>query len=443
MAAVGGQGYLYFVPMMPISPRRKPLQVLLATLGSAGDVHPIIALGLALRARTHRVTILTNPLFQPLIAQQGLGFPPVGTSEDAYAAMADPDLWHRRKGFEVVARRVIVPAIEEIYRLIETHADANTVVAASSISLGARVAQDKLGVSTATVHLQPSIIRSLVDQGMAGDFRISASQPMWFKQAFFRLVDWSVIDRELKRPLNEFRAKLGLPPVRRVFRRWVHSPQCVIGFFPERFATPQSDWPPHTHLVGFPLWDAADGAAHLPAAAEEFFNAGEVPVIFTPGSAGSAMHRYFRESVEAARTLGIRAMLVTNFLEQLPRQLPLGVNAFSYLPFSRVLPRAALLVYHGGIGTLAQAIKAGIPHLVVPSGHDQFDNAWRIERLGLGRSIPQTRYRAGRVVEAIRAMLADGALKLRLREYAARIDSPTSLTLACELIEGLAPSASR
>ena len=424
--------------MMPtFSARQGPLHVLLPTLGSAGDVHPVIALGLALKARMHRATILTNPMFQPLIEKHGLEFLPVGTIADADAAISDPDLWHPRKGFEVVARRVMVPAIAEIYRLIEAHADADTVVAASSISLGARVAQDRLGVPTATVHLQPSIIRSLVDQGKMGEFRISASQPMWFKRAFFRLVDWAMIDRELKRPLNQFRATLGLAPVNRVFRRWVHSPQCVIGFFPEWFAARQMDWPPHTHLVGFPLWDGAGGDARVSPEADAFLNAGDPPVIFTPGSAASSMRRYFLESVAAVRMLGVRAMLVTNFQEQLPRELPLGVNAFGYLPFSELLPRAALLVYHGGIGTLAQTLKAGIPHLVVPNGHDQFDNGWRIEQLGLGRSIPQTRYRAGRAAEAIRAILGDTALKQRCREYAARVHSPTALRLACELIEGL------
>jgi rhamnosyltransferase subunit B len=425
--------------MMPPSPARlRPLHVLLPTLGSAGDVHPVIALALALRARGHRTTIITNPLFQPLIEQQGLQFLPVGSVEDVYAAIADPHLWHRRRGFDVVARRVMVPAIATIYRLIEAHADADTVVAASGISLGARIAQDRLGIPTATVHLQPSVIRSLVDSGMVGTFRISPSQPMWFKRSFFRLVDWAVVDRELKRPLNEFRATLGLPPVDRVLRRWLHSPQCVIGFFPDWFAPPQSDWPPQTHLVGFPLWDGAEGDARVPPEAEEFFNAGEPPVIFTPGSAGSTMQRFFLESVATARKLGVRAMLVTNFPEQLPRTLPPGISAFGYLPFSKVLPRAALLVYHGGIGTLAQGIKAGVPHLVVPNGHDQFDNGWRIERLGLGRSIPQTRYRSRRVVESMRALLADRALRQRCREYAMRMDSPTAMTLACELIEDLA-----
>lgn len=430
----------------------KPLHVLLPTLGSAGDVHPFIALGLALRARGHRATILTNPFFQPVIERLGLHFLPVGTLADVDAAIADPNLWHPRKGFEVVAQRVMVPAIEEIYRLIETHADTDTVVAASGISLGARIAQDKLKIPTATVHLQPAIVRSLVDQGMVGNMRISASQPMWFKQAFFRLVDWAAIDRNLKRPLNDFRATLGLPPVDRVLHKWVHSPQCVICFFPEWFAARQPDWPPRAHLVGFPLWDGGGGAPgdtgvlgdtgssamSVPAEAEEFLNAGEPPVVFTPGSAAATMQRFFAESVETALSLDVRAMLITNFQEQLPRDLPSNVKAFGYVPFSEVLPRAALLVYHGGIGTLAQTIRAGIPHLVVPSGHDQFDNAWRIEQLGLGLSVPQARYRSGRAAKAIRSILADPRMIGQSRQYAAKTDSAAAVTRACELVEGLA-----
>jgi rhamnosyltransferase subunit B len=419
------------------------LHVLLPTLGSAGDVHPFIALGLALRARGHRATILTNPYFQPAIEMNGLEFLPVGATEDVGAVISDPDLWHTRKGFEVVARRVIVPTIAEIYRLIEAHAGADTVVAASSISLGARIAQDKLGIPTASVHLQPIVIRSLVDQGMFGNVRISSSQPMWFKRAFFRLVDWSAIDRILKRPLNDFRASLALPPVTRVLHRWIHSPECVIAFFPDWFASRQRDWPAHTHLVGFPLWDAGARPAALPPEAEAFLADGPPPLIFTPGTAASTMQRFFLESLDAARRLDARAMLVTNFPEQLPRDLPRGVRAFGYLPFSQVLPRGALVVYHGGIGTLAQTIKAAIPHLVVPNAHDQFDNAWRIEQLGLGRSIPATRYRGAGAAGAIRAVLNDRSMKQRCLERAAQIDSAAALTHACELIEGLAPRASR
>jgi rhamnosyltransferase subunit B len=414
------------------------LKILLPTLGSAGDVHPVIALGLALQARGHRATILTSPYFQDRIEKLNLGFLPVGTVRQFREAIADPGLWHPRKGFEVVARRSILPAIEPIFRLIEKHADANTVVAASGLSLGARLAQEKLGVPTATVHLQPIIIRSLVDQGMIGNIHISASQPLWLKRLFFLFGDWALVDRILKRPLNNIRTMLGLPPVGRVMHRWIHSPQLVIGFFPGWFAAPQPDWPPNTNLVGFPLWDGGGGNAPVPPEAEAFLNAGEPPVVFTPGSAAATMHRYFKESVEAARRLGVRAMLVTNHPEQLPRELPPGVQAFGYLPFSEILPRAAMLVYHGGIGTLAQTIKAGIPHLVVPNAHDQFDNGWRIEQLGFGRKIPQTRFRAPRVVEAIREILANGAMKQRCREFSTRVDSTATLARACVLLESLA-----
>jgi UDP:flavonoid glycosyltransferase YjiC (YdhE family) len=411
------------------------LNVLLPTVGSAGDVHPMIALGLALQARGHRATILTNAYFEELIQKCGLGFIGVGTVEQARTTIADPNLWHPIKGFEVVARRAILPAMRSVFPLIEKHATANTVIAASGISFGARIAQEKLNLPMASVHLQPSIIRSYVDCGMAGQMRISSQQPMWFKRAFFRIADWLLVDRILKRPVNEFRQTLGLKPTDRVLDRWIHSPQLVIGFFPEWFAPPQPDWPPQTHLVGFPLWDRGD--MPVQAEAEEFIAEGDPPLVITPGSAGATMQRYFQESVEAARLLGTRAILVTDFPEQLPADLPPMVKTFRYLPFSKILPRASLLVYHGGIGTLAQVIKAGIPHLVVPNGHDQFDNGWRIEDLRLGRAISQTRYRARRVAEVIRDLLADGSLKDRCREYAHRVNSAAALTRACELIEGL------
>jgi UDP:flavonoid glycosyltransferase YjiC (YdhE family) len=414
------------------------LHVLLPTMGSAGDVHPFIALAAALKARGHRATILTNPLFQGTIEAQGIGFIPVGSIAAAHAAIANPELWHLRKGFSVIAP-VIVPAIAEVYRLIERHADSSTVVAFSSLAFGARVAQEKLGVPSASVHLQPSVIRTYADQGMMGNLRLSATRPKWFKQGLFGLVDALILDRKLKQPLNELRRTLGLSPVKRVMHRWLHSPELTIAFFPPWFAAPQPDWPANTHTVGFPLWDAADAAPS--AAVEEFLAAGEPPVVFTPGSAGSTMQGFFAESVAAAGRLGLRAMLVTNYPDQVPKTLPSNVKVFGYLPFSQVLPRAALLVYHGGVGTLAQGIKAGIPHLVVPHGFDQFDSGWRIEQLGLGRCIPQRRYRVRRVVAALQSLLGDEASSARRKELASRIDSEDAVARACALIEGLKPAA--
>jgi rhamnosyltransferase subunit B len=414
----------------------KALHVLLPTLGSAGDVHPVIAIALAMQARGHRATILTNPYFQEQIQGLGIGFLPVGTKDMAEQLLNNPDLWHPRRGFHVIAEKVMLPSIQPIYNAIAQNAKPGAIVAASGISFGARIAHDKLGVPLATVHLQPSLMRSEFDSGMFGNVRISASQPRWFKKAIFGFVDWIAVDRKLRVPINQFRAGLGLSPIDHVLRDWLHSPQLVIGLFPEWFAPRQPDWPRNLHCVGFVLWDAACHA-EVPPEAEEFLTAGDPPVIFTPGSAAATLHRFFDESVKAVKNLGIRAMMVTNFPEQLPRELPSKVKQFGYLPFSEVLPRAAMLVYHGGIGTMAQTIKAGVPHLVVPNGHDQFDNGFRIEKLKLGRSIPATKYNASKVEQSIRTLLSDSTLKGHSADYATRIDSQASLTRVCELLEQL------
>jgi UDP:flavonoid glycosyltransferase YjiC (YdhE family) len=410
------------------------VNVLLPTLGSSGDVNPFVALGVALQSRGHRATVITNPIFQAQIESQGLRFLGVGTATEAHGVIANPDLWHPRKGFGIIAR-VLIPAVDQVFRLIERYADQQTVVAFSTLSLGARIAQEKLNIPSASVHLQPSVIRTLGEQGMFGNVRLSAAQPLWLKRAIFRLADLLILDRNLKRPLNEIRSKLGLAPVDRIMDRWLHSPQLVIGFFPSWFAMPQPDWPDNMHLVGFPLWDA-DADARLEEAME-FLEAGAPPVVFTPGSAGSTMHGFFAESVAAARRAGVRAMLITNFPQQLPANLPPGIGAFGYLPFSQVLPRAALLVYHGGVGTLAQGVKAAVPHLVVPHAYDQFDSGFRIRRLGLGDSVAIGAYRAGRVARSIRALTADAAAARRCREFAPRVDGPAAVGRAVDLLEQL------
>jgi UDP:flavonoid glycosyltransferase YjiC (YdhE family) len=410
------------------------MNVLLPTLGSSGDVNPFVALGVALQARGHRATVLTNPIFQAQIESQGLKFLAVGTAIEARSVIANPDLWHLRKGFGIIAQ-VLIPAVDQVFRSIERVADNQTVVAFSTLSLGARIAQEKLKIPSASVHLQPSVMRTLGDQGMFGNVRLAASQPKWLKRVMFGLADALFLDPHLKRPLNELRASLGLKPIDRIMHRWLHSPQLVIGFFPPWFAPPQPDWPDNLHLVGFPLWDA-DPTARLDEALE-FLDAGTAPLIFTPGSAGSTMHTFFRESVKAAQLAGMRAMLVTNHAEQTPANLPSGIKTFGYLPFSKLLPRSALLVYHGGIGSLAQCIHARLPHLVVPHAYDQFDNAWRLSQLGLGLSIPIGSYRARRAASAILTLTGDAAATQLRRDYAQRMDSTAAIERAADLLEQL------
>ena len=412
------------------------MHVLLPTIGSAGDVHPMIALGIALSRRGHRATVITNEVFADTVRSAGLEFIALGTAAEAQEAVADPRLWHPVKGFQCIAERVLMPALPRLYDIIAGHGGSNVVVAASGTCLGARVAQEKLGVRLATIHLQPAMIRSLVDSGRQGRMPMGPRVPHLVKKSLFWLIDTFFLDRYLLPELNGFRARLGLRPVDKVFATYLHSPQLVIGLFPEWFAPPQPDWPLHTHLTGFVLHDGG-GEGEAIATADRFLDAGPPPVVFTPGSAAAGQERFFRESVEACRIAGLRGMLVTNFPGQLPAELPPSVRGFSYLPFSRILPRCAALVCFGGVGTLAQGIKAGIPQLVVPNAHDQPDNALRIERLGLGRGLYPERYKAATVARMLNGIVGSSQVHQRCRQYAKEIDTETTLRQTSELIEQL------
>ena len=426
---------------MLLNDRQRPrtngrLRVLLPTIGSAGDVHPVLEIGRALQQRGHEATLVTNQSFEQQVRDAGLDFIAMGTVEEAEATIADDRLWHHIRGFECVVERAVLPNIARLYQIIREQWKPGAVVAASGFCFGAQIAQEKLRVPLATIHLQPAMLRSLVDAGMQGRIPMGPRVPRLVKQPLFWLLDKAAVDRLLAPTLNSIRAGLGLPPVSRILKGYVHSPQLVLGLFPEWFASPQPDWPRNTHLTGFVLHDGGDQQG-VSAEVKEFLADGPPPLVFTPGSAASTLQAFFRTSVEVCKLTGHRAMLVTNFPKQLPENLPPGVRAFRYLPFSKILPHCSALVYPGGIGTMAQAIKAGIPHLVVPHAHDQPDNALRIRRLGLGFSIYPERYEPRRAARLVKELLASSEIRHRCALYGERIDSHAALQRACTLIEGL------
>ena len=97
--------------------------------------------------------------------------------------------------------------------------------------------------------------------------------------------------------------------VRSVGAKGRHSPQRVLGLFPDWYAPPQPDWPTQVRLTGFPLYDDRRDQ-ELPKAAEDFLAGGDAPVVFTPGSAMRHGREFFAESAAACRLLGRRGLFV-------------------------------------------------------------------------------------------------------------------------------------
>jgi rhamnosyltransferase subunit B len=408
--------------------------ILIATIGSHGDVHPIMALGLGLQQRGHCVTLIASTYFETLVRDAGLDFIGLGRPEDYAQTVENPDLWHPTKAFEVVVNYGIRPSIRPVYDIIARQDRDNTIVVASSLVFGARIAHEKLGVPLVTHHLQSSLIRSVYDPAVNGNIVLPGWWPHWLIRAYYRFLDIAFMDRLLAPETNRVRAEVGLLPIKSLFGDWMHSPQKVLCLFPDWFAPPQPDWPANSEMVGFIRYDGAETST-IPPELEAFLQAGEPPIVFTPGTAMQHGRSFFIASVQAAQTMGKRALLLSRHRDHIPADLPDTIGYFEYAPFSQVLPRAAALVYHGGIGTLAQAMAAGIPHLVMPLSHDQPDNARLVERLGVGTKLLPKEYKTAAVVQKLNHLLTSTTVQANCQEFAHRIDFDQSLARACEVIE--------
>jgi rhamnosyltransferase subunit B len=412
------------------------MHVILVPFGSAGDVYPFIGIGSELKRRGHVVSMITAGYFEDLAVQAGLEFAPFISRSEYLEMIGNPDLWHPQRSVPLLATRCVIPAIPVIYRLIEErYRPPNTVVVAGSLALGARLAQEKLGVPLTTIHLQPVVFRSRFDPPIHPGLGWIRRIPSFLRPAVFRLMD-HMIDGIYAEPLNGFRAQLGLAPVKRVMDRWWHSPDAVLALFPEWYASPQPDWPAIRAMTGFPLFDAA-GLEDAPADLDSYLRTGEPPIVFTSGSAMATGQEFFRASADACQLLGRRGILVTKFADQLPTSLPELVRHIPYAPFSTLLPRAAAFVHHGGIGTSAQALKAGVPQLVSPCSYDQLDNAARLNRLGVSITIPRSQYTAERVAAALRQLISDEKVRSSAANRSAAFGCANGLSTIADALEAV------
>lgn len=409
--------------------------MVLVTLGTAGDVHPFAATGQALRARGHRVTLIANGHFAPLAARLGLEFVAVGTAEDYERVKHEPDLWHPRKGLGVVWR-ALEPAVDFVWDWIEQHAHSDMVLVASTLALGARVAHDRLGLPLATIHLAPSTLMSTRAPSRYHPIGLPRWLPPGAVSVLWSLLEHTQFDPLLAPSVNRLRQRLGLPPVRHVLRHYLHSPQCVLLYYPDWFRPDPGDLPPNSRYIGFPRFDE-QGLHTIAPTLLDFLQDGPPPLLFTPGSANEQAARFFDHAAAACRALNRRALFVTTM--DLPAaSLPAGVHCARYVPFSDVLPHTEAIVHHGGIGTCAQGLAAGVRHMVVPWAFDQFDNAERLQTLGVGDWLAPGRSRR-HFINCLEGVLESPDTGRAARHWQQRLDSPdVVLTRACEAIENLA-----
>lgn len=410
------------------------MRYLLTPVGSSGDVNPFIGLGRRLRARGHEVVVLTAEPFGDAVRRAGLAFDSTWPAEAYHATTGDPDLWHPTRGLPVILRAA-VGGMRDAYDVIARHyVPERTVVVGSALSLATRMFEESRGVPGATLHLQPAILRSRHRGPTIGPGLTLDAAPAWVRRLFWWGADRFIVDPVIEAPLNAWRAELGLGPVTHPFAEWIHSPRCTVGLFPAWFADPQPDWPSQLTLTGFVRYDDPD--LGLSDGLERFLDAGEPPLVATAGTANRQAAAFFAAALEAARTLGRRVVLATQYPEQLPSRLPETTFVTAYAPFSLLLPRAAALIHHGGIGTTAQALAAGIPQLAVPISFDQPDNATRMARLGVGRWLRSGRATGRRMAGALAPLLRDAGVTAACIHWRRAIAENDAAERTCDVLEG-------
>jgi UDP:flavonoid glycosyltransferase YjiC (YdhE family) len=235
------------------------------------------------------------------------------------------------------------------------------------------------------------------------------------------------------------RAEVGLPLTSDTpLFEGQYSPSLVLAMFSKLLADRQPDWPRQAVITGFPFYDR-DGEAGMPTDLVHFLNAGPPPLVFTLGSSAVVdAGPFYEHSVTAAKRLGRRAvLLVGKNSRNRPASLPDGVVAFAYAPYSDLFPRAAAIVHQGGIGTTAQAMRSGRPMLVMPYAHDQPDNAERVARLGIARTIARHRYTPARAAAELRHLLDNPAYSQRESEVGRLIRQEDGVRAACDALERL------
>lgn len=359
-------------------------KIVISAVGSGGDVFPFIEIADALQERGFDVCVFGPARYEFRALERKVKYRPIG-SDDVFAEIFDgDDIWTSNKG-AAAAWRYYTSAMQTGFELIANQfSPKSTLLISSTFSLSSRLLQEVRGFKNINVHLSPSVIFSYKQPPVWPEKSIPPGWPTFLKSSIAWAAEKFGLDPVIAPMVNSVRATHGLKPVHRVFSQWIHSPDGAIYAFPRWFAEPAQDWPVNGVFSDFPISNYANRS--LSESVDEFLGdeKGQEVVLVTPGTAVKGENAWVHRVVEGALDCGFKVLYVsTGKGLSAPRKRVLHVP---FVPFEQALRRVTGVVHHGGIGTIAEALRSGVPQVIVPTAHDQFDNASRVQHLGLGKS---------------------------------------------------------
>ena len=421
------------------------MRIVLNTFGSFGDIHPYMAIALELQSRGHEPVIATMGTYREKIEGAGLEFFPV-RPDFPEPKSQDSDLIEKimepKTGSRFLTEELVFPAIRDSYNdLLAAVKDADLLVTHPAAPAGPLVGR-KTGMPWISSVLAPLSFFSAYDMPVP---------PFWQWTSKLRVLGprftkffLDVMKSSYKaKAVTAFRDELGLSDTGNPMFAGQHSPLLVLALFSSVFGQAQPDWPKQTEITGFCFYDGRHQTA-MPAELERFLADGPAPIVFTLGSSAVWVARdFFAQSVAAAQRLGQRAVLLVGDERNRPASLPDGMIAADYAPYQSLLPRASVVVHHGGVGTTSQGLLAGVPTLIVPFAFDQSDNAEHAWRLGTSRTVYRNSYRAPRVESELRELLERPEYRRNALEVSNKLKQENGPGRAADLIENAPGPTSR
>lgn len=399
------------------------MRVLLSSIGSRGDVQPILALALELRLLGHDPRLCVAPNFRAWVDSFGIACFPIGPDLKQLTGGRAP----RQAGGpspEQLRQLAVHSVRSQFPALFEAARGCDLVVAAGALQIATRSVAEALGIPYLFVAYCPAVLPSPDHPPPKMGMHHPQSLPSSVNSSLWADEErrWDELFRET---LNEERSNRGLDPIQSVQRHifterpWLAA-DSVIGP-----AGASSD----LKITQTGPWLLSEPSA-LRNDVERFLEGGSPPVYFGFGSM-RASENTTRTLIEAARALGLRSILSRGWGNLAPIDADTDCLAVDEVSHERLFPRVAAIVHHGGAGTTTAAARAGKPQVVVPHLYDQYYWAHRVEQLGIGVSGPEAaELTVDGLASALRQCLEPRRV-LQARDTASRIE-PLGARIAAE-----------
>jgi rhamnosyltransferase subunit B len=415
-------------------------RIVITTFGSIGDLNPFIALGFALRSNEHAVLFAVEANFEQRL--RSLGFPVRVLTGDQAEALGS----YRHQIFnsdqaltslKLLVDRYILPTLPvKVAELREICQEADLLISVASL-FAASIVAEMLHIPWIAVILTPSTLPSA--SVAAQPMPVPLPAPLQrLSNRFSWFLGGVVLRRIVDKPVNQLRRTFHVPPHSNLMWTGNLSPRFTALAVSPALLPRRDDWPEYVQMTGFCFWDGSVDW-QFPETLKAFLQGGKPVVAVTAGTVASDERTlfvpYYQVSTESILACGARALLINApEIDVSPEQRE-DVLQIPFAPFSQVFPACAAVIHHGGIGTIAQCLRAGVPSLVVPGGIDQPFNAAQVMQCNVGLWIPRKRYTPRRAERILKALLRTPTYQEQARKVQAQVMQENGVTALCVAVE--------